>query len=264
MYKLLLQVAKGPMLQPAYGGCVLGPTARLCARVLFVEPPPNEAAEAALSGEIYNDMLSRYGASNGRQNALVVAQDPNGDLLGACGVYIKRRHSFAESDVPVLANLAVEPRARRRGIAKKLVGQCEDTVRGWGFKKLFTFCEEANLPAQRLYSKLGYKQLQVDVDRKIPRGTETFFGGSVQWLPTNLIVYEKSLDGRFRMPSAWCRNVNNVFFFLRGCSLARGEQLGAAWQAGSAMLKEKEKKEKKRQGRTKRGMQLLARCIDII
>ncbi|KAJ1629629.1 acyl-CoA N-acyltransferase [Pavlovales sp. CCMP2436] len=201
---LLLQVAKGPMLQPAFGDCVLGPTARLCARVLFVEPPPNEAAEAALAGEIYNNLLNRYGASNGRQNALIVAQDSSdGELLAACGVNLERQPSFADSDVPVLANLVVEPRARRRGLAKRLVDKCEDTVLSWGIpgcQKLYLKVEESNLPAQRLYSKLGYTVLQVETENEIPRGKNAFFGASVQWEKTNLLVYEKDLKA-FRLPS---------------------------------------------------------------
>jgi GNAT superfamily N-acetyltransferase len=196
---LLIQVAKGKMLQPAYGDSVLGPTARLCSRVLFVEPPSSAAAEDALAKEIYNNLLSRYGAANARENALLVAQD-GGELLGACGVNVERQPAlYASGYVPVLANLVVDPGARRRGIGKRLVRQCEDVVRGWGYSKLFLKVEEANAPAQKLYSKLGYRSLQTDRAAEIPRGSSGVFGGSVQWVPTNLVVMEKHL-APFRVP----------------------------------------------------------------
>jgi GNAT superfamily N-acetyltransferase len=193
--------ARGAMLQPAFGDCVLGPTARLCSRALFVTPPPNQIAEDALAAEIYNNLLSRYGPSNGRENGLIVAQsERDADLLGACGVNVERQTALDTELVPVLANLVVDPRARRQGIAKRLVKACEALARGWGYRTLYLKVEEANAPAQRLYEKLGYRVVQIDSRAEIPRGSSGMFGGSVAWVSTSLVVMEKDLDAGFRIP----------------------------------------------------------------
>lgn len=188
---VLIQVAKGPMLQPAVSGSVLGPASALCARHLFIQSPPNQAAEASLAREIYSNLIGRYGAANKKQNALVVAQEGR-ELLGACGVNVEKQPGFAgDESVPVLANLVVDPSVRRRGIARKLVQACEDEVRGWGFRKLFLKVEEPNAAARKLYEKLGYRTIMIDRDSQIPTGTSMF--NRVQWVPANLVVMEKDL-----------------------------------------------------------------------
>lgn len=190
---LLLQVAKGPMLQPAISDCVLEPAAKLCARHLFVDSPPNKAVEDALRREIYGNFVGRYGLANKNRNALVIAREVGGaSLLGACGVNVEKQPAFAgDEGVPVLANLVVDPSARRRGIARMLVQKCEDEVRAWGFRKLYLKVEEPNAPAIKLYSKLGYRTLMVDRKAQIPTGTNFF--NQVQWVPADLVVMEKDM-----------------------------------------------------------------------
>ncbi|KAG8469927.1 hypothetical protein KFE25_006382 [Diacronema lutheri] len=198
---LIIQVAKGRMLQPAYSDCVLSPVSSLCAEHLFVRAPPSRAAQEALARVIQNNMMSRYGVVNSRPNALVVATESanGGALLGACGVNVEKQPAVAQERVAVLSNLVVEPRARRRGIARKLVRKCEDEVRAWGFDKLYLKVEAPNSPARKLYEKLGYRTVMIDSSAQIPTATNNVFK-RVQWVPADLVVMQKDLTA-VRFPS---------------------------------------------------------------
>ena len=43
---------------------------------------------------------------------------------------------------PILSNLAVYPRWRRRGVATELVAECERLARCWGFDELLLLVQE--------------------------------------------------------------------------------------------------------------------------
>jgi ribosomal protein S18 acetylase RimI-like enzyme len=59
--------------------------------------------------------------------------------------------------VCVLSNLAVSPKARRRGIAKILCDEVEALAKDWGYDEMILLVESANTPARELYQgKLGY------------------------------------------------------------------------------------------------------------
>jgi len=64
---------------------------------------------------------------------------------------------------PVLANLSVSPKARRRGIASKLAARAEAVAKSWGYDEIALAVESANEPAKRLYRKRGYLGLFEEV-----------------------------------------------------------------------------------------------------
>jgi [ribosomal protein S18]-alanine N-acetyltransferase len=104
--------------------------ARLHAVAFTIVPRPWTAAEfAALLAE---------------PSAILVAR-PQGFALGR----------LAASEAEILT-LAVEPQARRRGIATLLLAGFEATAAARGAEDAFLEVAETNDPARRLYARLGY------------------------------------------------------------------------------------------------------------
>jgi len=58
---------------------------------------------------------------------------------------------------PYIANLAVVPTARRRGIASGLLDCCERTARDWGYDRIYLHVLTTNDRAVRLYRQRGYR-----------------------------------------------------------------------------------------------------------
>ena len=50
-----------------------------------------------------------------------------------------------------LSNLAVDPRHRRKGIARRLVTASERVAKLWGFEEIYLHVEDGNIAAERLY-----------------------------------------------------------------------------------------------------------------
>lgn len=64
---------------------------------------------------------------------------------------------------PVMSNLAISPNYRRRGLAEDLVKSCENIARKeWGFENCYLYVEGQNIPACKLYEKLGYSVIWTD------------------------------------------------------------------------------------------------------
>ncbi|MBD2189301.1 GNAT family N-acetyltransferase [Pseudanabaena mucicola] len=58
---------------------------------------------------------------------------------------------------PYIYNLAVHPQWRRQGVAQQLLLSAEQTVRQWGFGRLYMHVLEDNHPARSLYHRIGYR-----------------------------------------------------------------------------------------------------------
>jgi len=58
---------------------------------------------------------------------------------------------------PYVFNLAVHPQWRRQGVAKQLLLAAEQTVKQWGFSRLYIHVLEDNQPARSLYNRIGYR-----------------------------------------------------------------------------------------------------------
>lgn len=57
---------------------------------------------------------------------------------------------------PYISNLVVDPRYRRRGYARKLVAECEEISKAWGYGEVYLHVDMGEKPATSLYTKLGY------------------------------------------------------------------------------------------------------------
>ncbi len=70
----------------------------------------------------------------------------------------------------VLANVAVAPSHRRRGIARSLVRACLDYVRQRGGREVVLQVQSANSGAQVLYGELGFRPVGTRTSWRRPRG----------------------------------------------------------------------------------------------
>lgn len=87
--------------------------------------------------------------------------------------------SIKSSDVlPKIANLAVVPSARKRGIGTLLVARCIEAAQRWGFDEVQLTVEPENCSALDFYTKLGFVPFlsttgkKWSVDSVVPREME--------------------------------------------------------------------------------------------
>ncbi len=97
----------------------------------------NPWSERSIASEMEND-LSYW---------LVAVED--GNVVG----YVGSQTVMGESD---MMNLAVDPAARRKGVAQALVNALVEGLRQQGSRCLTLEVRQSNLPARRLYEKLGF------------------------------------------------------------------------------------------------------------
>jgi RimJ/RimL family protein N-acetyltransferase len=99
---------------------------------------------------------------------------------------------YPGSRAPLMSNLAVSRKYRRKGIGEMLVKEVERIARReWGYDDCFLYVEERNVAAVRLYQKLGYRKVWVDADAKTLLPTPN---GNLQNTPTRIVCMRKRLD----------------------------------------------------------------------
>ena len=95
---------------------------------------------------------------------------------------------------PLMSNLAVSRRYRRRGLAESLVKAAERIARKeWGYDECYLYVEKRNTAAVRLYQKLGYRTLWEDASATtlLPRKD----GNGVANGQTTIVCMRKELRG---------------------------------------------------------------------
>lgn len=131
---------------------------------------------------------------------------------------INRRGS---TDTWYMSAVGVHPDFRRRGIAQKLVESAIEFVRKRKGKRLLLDVVEGNMPAIRLYQKLGFESytsnLQLEIKPQTPRSNPSLPDGydleitdDYTWqprfelmkriTPENLRRYEPVEEGRYKRP----------------------------------------------------------------
>ncbi len=106
---------------------------------------------------IYEDLRSRLQNASPHYLCLVTeAQGTAQELVGTVELTLKASSLFGSS-YPYIANLAVSPAYRRRGLARQLLQCCEPTVKQWGYREIYLHVLENNEQAIALYRSCGYR-----------------------------------------------------------------------------------------------------------
>jgi ribosomal protein S18 acetylase RimI-like enzyme len=90
-------------------------------------------------------------AEEGTTRRLFVAEE-DGAWLGVVGAYLRVDPAEAQ-----LMSMWVDPSARRRGIARRLIRAVAEWARDRGCERVCLFVQEYNAPGQRLYLEAGFR-----------------------------------------------------------------------------------------------------------
>ena len=90
--------------------------------------------------------LDELSAENGHYIAFMLSDK----MIGYSGF----RHVLDEAHI---TTLAVDRKQRKKGVGTKLIARLLNDAKGLGLKKLFLEVRQSNIPAQKIYKKLGFK-----------------------------------------------------------------------------------------------------------
>jgi N-acetylglutamate synthase-like GNAT family acetyltransferase len=94
---------------------------------------------------------------------------------------------------PLMSNLAISRKYRRKGLAEELVKATENVARKeWGYDECYLYVEKRNTPAVKLYKKLGYKTIWEDPTATTLLPTND---GKVTQGKTTIVCMRKKLGG---------------------------------------------------------------------
>jgi GNAT superfamily N-acetyltransferase len=164
----------------------------------------------------FMDFRGRYAGSSkssvgGLPEAeLILCQTQDAGILGCAGLEItdipmqipgQAVQEQETTRVPVMSNVAVSRHFRRKGIAELLVSEIERVAFEWGYDNCYLYVDKENVPAVKLYQKLGYRKVWVDTDGKTQFPTAN---GNFQSKPTTIVCMKKALGrgifGRITWP----------------------------------------------------------------
>ncbi|KAG7341133.1 acyl-CoA N-acyltransferase [Nitzschia inconspicua] len=132
----------------------------------------NDRQRRQLGSLQFSEFRSRYaGISRGQAELVLCTIPPNDELIGCAGIEVSsipvQPKGTQTVRAPLMSNVAVSTKYRRRGIGETLVAEAERIARyEWGYDDCYLYVEERNRAALKLYEKLGYKRLWVDRDAK--------------------------------------------------------------------------------------------------
>lgn len=143
---------------------------------------------------------SRYGQKR-TQSELLVCRNAQQEIIACAGVEVEgipsssMRGSRSETRAPLMSNLAVSSKFRRRGLAEALVQAVEDVCVDWGYDSCYLYVEQRNPAAVRLYQKLGYSIVWNDESATTLLPTVT---GELRNTPTVIVCMRKDSLQRSR------------------------------------------------------------------
>jgi len=161
-----------------------------------------------LGDEQYADMRQRYGDYIPLPSCMLVASSGD-EIVGCAGLEIalisqnnkimpKSRANIEAGYLPrpLLANLAVDPSARRRGLARQLCLEGEKEVLSWGYTELLLLVEAENEPALRLYRSLGYKEVWRDENAMASKAVPYAGSAALQKVQVCNVAMRKDLTAK--------------------------------------------------------------------
>lgn len=148
----------------------------------------------------YAEFNKRYGGGS-RKSEMLVARNTRDEILGCAGVEVEsipqdRLRGPIDTKAPLMSNLAVSRKCRRRGLAEQMVRAVEKYVQEeWDYDECYLYVEERNRAAVKLYQKLGYKKLWRDESAKTLMPTSS---GQLVTSNTVIVCMKKKLsEGNF-------------------------------------------------------------------
>ena len=140
---------------------------------------------------------SRYCNRKNPNAALLVGYA--GDTIVACaGVEVEKipedsLQGRIRGKAPLMSNLVVSRKFRKRGIAEQMVAAMEEFTRDNGWTECYLYVEERNPAAVKLYKKLGYQSQWRDTDAKtLLPGSD----GTLRQADTVIVCMRKDLTKR--------------------------------------------------------------------
>jgi ribosomal protein S18 acetylase RimI-like enzyme len=163
-----------------------------------------EKQRASLMMSQTTDFRKRYGLRVGqRRSEIVIARNKNNTIMGVCAIEVQQiqdgLNTGQSTIAPLMSNVAVGKKFRRRGLAEDMVKEVEEIARkGWGYNEVYLYVEDRNKAAVRLYQKLGYRKIWTDDTSRTLIPTTN---GGWDNAPTLLVCMKKNLNrgllGRF-------------------------------------------------------------------
>lgn len=190
-----------------------------------------ESQSRTLQAQQYSEFRRRYGRGMTAQMILCKDGKRNNAIIGCAGVEVDTVSVFSDEYqqppvprllaslmgnsipekpsgrwdtkmkyAPLMSNLVVSRSYRGKGIAQKLVKQVEELCQDWGYDECYLYVEKRNIPAIKLYQKMGYKTLWQDDKAKTLLPTKK---GELETSPTVIVCMKKTLVSTKKSFSVW-------------------------------------------------------------
>lgn len=173
------------------------PVSELCAEAILSAETKYE--KSILSSALIRDLQQRVPTG-----ALLLAEDVDGGIIGSAAITVDKLSPDAldaqrlgnvnmiDAGVrkrPLLSSVAVVPRARGRGLGKRLCREAESLAKEWGYDEVLLKVESKNGKARGMYRKLGYRVVSVDKGAERPEAGNA----GLEFVPTVQVAMRKSL-----------------------------------------------------------------------
>jgi len=99
-----------------------------------------------------------WGRSPDLQSVTLIAENEQGQRLGYIVIITNTHDELTGEPQGFVADIAVAPGVRRRGVGAALLHAAEDFAAGQGLPYLALSVSSFNAPARRLYQRLGYRE----------------------------------------------------------------------------------------------------------